>query len=69
MFGVALAVVSIAFFCLAVQSDGASGVVWVGASLGLWWLSLFVLGWGFFGGFLLQIGLFFAMTLRNMVRN
>ena len=78
MFGIGpliVIVVSVLFFKKAGEMGdghrigGSSGALPALASVGLWVLALFVLGWGFGFGLLLQAGLFAVMTLRNMARN
>ena len=60
--------VTVGFFYKAAEVENESTLLWAGASLGLWAISIFALGWGLLGGFLLQVGLFIALTVRNMLR-
>ncbi|MEM7164610.1 MAG: hypothetical protein AAF581_04060 [Planctomycetota bacterium] len=72
MYGLALQAVlliaTVGFFYTAAESEGESTLLWAGISVGLWCVSIWVLGWGLLGGLLLQLGLFVTLTMRNMLR-
>ena len=67
--GIALVALSVAFFYKAAELDNASRFLWTGCSIGLWLLCFYLLGRGLLAGVLLQVGLFIAITIINMIRD
>ena len=63
-----LMLATVGFFRKAAEMENESTLAWAGASLVLWVVSIWALGWGLLGGFALQVGLFAALTVRNMLR-
>ena len=63
-----LVFVTVGFFQQAADSENEPPLLWAGTSLLLWGVSTWLLHWGILGGLLLQVGLFVAITLRNMLR-
>ena len=61
-------VTTVGFFSIAAEAENKSRVLWAGSSLGLWGVAIWGLGWGLFAGLGLQVGLFVALTLLNMLR-
>ena len=50
------------------ESEYGSGGLLALASVALWAVGSFALGFGWLGNFLVQVGLFFALTVWNMMR-
>ena len=50
------------------ESEYGSGGLLALASVALWVVGSFALGFGWLGNLLVQVGLFFALTVRNMMR-
>lgn len=50
------------------ESEYGSGGLLALASVALWVVGSFALGFGWLGNLLVQVGLFFALTVWNMMR-
>ncbi len=56
------------FYYRAAEMEHASGVLWAGSSVGLWFGAAYVLQWGLLGCLATQVALFVGMTIRRMAK-
>ena len=64
-----LVICSAVFYYRIGESERGAGGVLALVSVALWALGILVLGFGWLGNLLLQIGLFLALTFWNMSRH
>jgi hypothetical protein len=68
-FGLVIMLACAAFFYRAAEEEHSSGIVLAAVSIGLWFAAAYLLAFGWLGCILFQIGLFAALTARNVMRD
>jgi hypothetical protein len=68
-FGLVIMLACAAFFYRAAEEEHSSGIVLAAISIGLWFATAYVLNVGWLGHILIQVGLFAALTVRNVMKD
>jgi hypothetical protein len=68
-FGLVIMAVCAAFFYHAGEEAFSTGLPLAAASIGLWFAVAYLLGFGWLGCILVQVGLFAALTARNVMKD
>ena len=63
-----LIICCVVFYYRLAEQEYSSGGLLALVSVALWAIGVLVLKFGWLGNLLLQVGLFFALTCRNMMR-
>jgi hypothetical protein len=68
-FGLVMMAACAALFYHAGEEQFSSGIPLAAVSIGLWLAAAYFLGFGWLGCILVQVGLFAALTARNVMRD
>jgi hypothetical protein len=68
-FGLVIMALCAAFFYHAGEEAFSTGIPLAAISIGLWLAAAYLLAFGWLGCILVQVGLFSALTARNVIRD